>query len=174
MNRFTGGCHCGNIDVVFETPNPAQTLEVRACACSFCRKHGARTATDPAGRLRLTVADGRHLDRYLFGQRSAEFLICNKCGVFVAAIQEEPEGLWGVLNINTRRCERLHAAGRGGRFLRRDGGSAPRPAQGPMDPGGTGDRDAVAGDRRQDRRQRPRLMAISRRWRQPPYSPASA
>jgi hypothetical protein len=101
MNRFTGGCHCGNIDVVFETPSAAQTLEVRACACSFCRKHGTRAATDPAGRLRLTVGDGRHLDRYLFGQRSAEFLICNKCGVFVAAIQEEPEGLWGVLNINT-------------------------------------------------------------------------
>jgi len=101
MNRFTGGCHCGNIDVVFETPSAARTLEVRACACTFCRKHGARAATDPAGRLRITVADGRHLERYLFGQRSAEFLVCNKCGVYVAAIQHEPEGLWATLNINT-------------------------------------------------------------------------
>ena len=101
MNRFTGGCHCGNIDVVFETASEASALEVRACNCSFCRKHGARTATDPAGRLRLTVADGRHLERYLFGKRTAEFLVCNKCGIYVAAIQDEPEGLWGTLNINT-------------------------------------------------------------------------
>jgi hypothetical protein len=101
MNRFTGGCHCGNIDVVFETAGEAAALEVRACSCSFCRKHGARAATDPAGRLRLTVADGRHLERYLFGQRTAEFLVCNKCGVYVAAIQDEPEGLRGTLNINT-------------------------------------------------------------------------
>src|SRR5262245_27621442 len=101
MNRFTGGCHCGNIDIVFETASDAQTLEMRACGCSFCRKHGARTASDPAGRLRLTVADARPLERYIFGQRSAEFLVCNKCGVFVAALQDEPEGLWGVLNNNT-------------------------------------------------------------------------
>lgn len=30
-----GQCHCGRIEVSFETAIPADKLEVRACQCSF-------------------------------------------------------------------------------------------------------------------------------------------
>ena len=101
MWTLTGTCHCGAIRGTLHSGKPPAELQVRACQCSFCRKHGARAVTDPAGRLRITVADGRHLERYLFGQRTAEFLTCNRCGVYVAAIQDETDALLAVLNINT-------------------------------------------------------------------------
>ena len=32
-----------------------EALQVRACQCSFCRRHGAKTVSDPNGRLTLTA-----------------------------------------------------------------------------------------------------------------------
>jgi len=35
-----GSCHCGNIAFALDwQPEPAQ-ITARACACSFCTKHG--------------------------------------------------------------------------------------------------------------------------------------
>ena len=51
--RFAGSCHCGNLELVFETPRAPEDLVVRSCSCSFCRRHGARCVSDPAGAVRL-------------------------------------------------------------------------------------------------------------------------
>ena len=44
-----GGCHCGNIRVAYLTAKPVSEWPIRACQCSFCRKHGVRATGDPEG-----------------------------------------------------------------------------------------------------------------------------
>lgn len=103
QDLFEGGCHCGNLTVAFETAAPPGRLAVRACACSFCRRHGARTATDPGGRVRIGVADPALLERYRFGLGTADFLVCRRCGVYLGAVHAEWDRSWATININTFR-----------------------------------------------------------------------
>jgi hypothetical protein len=95
-----GGCHCGNIRVAFETSIPPGTLQLRACQCSFCRRHGGITTSDPAGRLVIEVRDREQLQRYRFALGITDFLICRTCGVYVAAIMESGGRSLGVVNVN--------------------------------------------------------------------------
>jgi hypothetical protein len=74
---------------------------VRACQCSFCRGHGARTISDPNGSVTFRVADPAKLTRYRFGTRSSDFLVCGNCGVYVAALITSSKGQFATLNINT-------------------------------------------------------------------------
>lgn len=39
--------------------------------------------------------------RYRFGSRSADFLLCGGCGVYVGAVMEEPDGAWAIVNART-------------------------------------------------------------------------
>jgi hypothetical protein len=75
-------------------------MQVRADQCSFCTRHGARSISDPKGQLTLFVEDESLLSRYRFGLRTADFLICARCGVYVAAIFSEEDRSWAVLNCN--------------------------------------------------------------------------
>jgi hypothetical protein len=83
-----GGCHCGALLVTFQSAHAAGELPLRACDCSFCRRHGARTTSDPAGQVRLVV-DRQALVRYRFGLRSADFFVCGRCGVYVACVLDD-------------------------------------------------------------------------------------
>jgi hypothetical protein len=95
-----GGCHCGGIRLEFASDvDPAHTV-VRACQCSFCRMHGSCAVADPAGRLVVRVADGSALGRYVFGLGTADFLVCPRCGVYVAAIAQGPDGATGIVTLN--------------------------------------------------------------------------
>jgi hypothetical protein len=98
---FSGGCHCGAIRVRFEISTAPAELPLRRCACSFCRKHGATTATDPTGRLDLQIVRLEDAVRYRFGARSADFLVCGRCGVYVAAVMSSEAGAVATLNVNT-------------------------------------------------------------------------
>lgn len=100
LRQFLGGCHCGNLSVVFETVRKRKDLRPRACQCSFCRAHGARTITDPAGTLRIAIADEARCSVYRFGLQTADYLICAGCGVYVAAVMHEPDGIWATINVN--------------------------------------------------------------------------
>lgn len=84
--RHRGGCHCGNIRLTFETAMPPAETELRACQCAFCRKHASRAAADPEGHLTIEVTDPALLQRYSFGLRTAAYLLCRNCGVYVAAV----------------------------------------------------------------------------------------
>ena len=96
-----GGCHCGNITVVFESEVSPEQIGVRADQCSFCRKHGARTITDRKGRVKITVRAADDLIRYRFGLKTADYLVCRRCGVYVAAVLAEPDASYATVNINT-------------------------------------------------------------------------
>ena len=95
-----GGCHCGSIKVSFETSIDPHALRLRACQCSFCRRHGAVTTSDPASGLVVSVAEPESLQRYRFALGITDFLICRSCGVYVAAIMETDGGSLGVVNVN--------------------------------------------------------------------------
>ena len=97
MIVLTGQCHCGGVRARFETERDPGAIAVRACQCGFCRRHGAATASDPKGRLRLDAA--RPLRRYRFGAASIDMLLCGECGVYVAATLETEQGLLATFNV---------------------------------------------------------------------------
>jgi hypothetical protein len=98
--KLEGTCHCGNIAIVLETEQDPRELPLRACDCSFCRRHGARTTSDPAWRARVGIQDPSMLSRYVFGLRTAEMVVCARCGVYCAAMMREGDRAWAVLNVN--------------------------------------------------------------------------
>ncbi len=98
---LTGRCHCGNLEVSFETGRRPADLTLRACACSFCRRHGARCVSDPEGAVRITVRDQARLTRYRFGLETADFLVCGACGVYLGAVITAGDSAYATLNINT-------------------------------------------------------------------------
>jgi hypothetical protein len=100
-NRFEGSCHCGAIGFTLRTAQPPELWAVRACQCSFCRSHGARTFADPGGSVSFAVAASSRLNRYRFGLKTADFLVCGACGVYVASVLTSPRGQFATLNINT-------------------------------------------------------------------------
>jgi hypothetical protein len=99
MPEFLGGCHCGNIELRVTLTKPPEEIDVRADQCSFCRKHDALSISDPQGLARIVVKDERRLSRYRFGLRTADFFVCARCGVYVAAVCDTPAGLKTVVNI---------------------------------------------------------------------------
>ncbi len=102
-HRFEGGCHCGNLGFVFEASAPLEVLGLRACQCSFCRAHGARTTSDPNGTIRVSVRDESKLSRYRFGLKTADFLVCSACGVYIGAVMQDGDHRWMTVNANTFR-----------------------------------------------------------------------
>lgn len=96
MALLAGRCHCGNIEITLETRIDARELPLRACQCTFCRRHGSRTTSDPAGRARIKVRDAAELSRYRWGLATADFLVCRRCGVYAGAVMQS----WTVLNVN--------------------------------------------------------------------------
>jgi hypothetical protein len=97
---LSGRCHCGNIELTFESSVPVDQLPVRACACSFCRAHGARSTADPKGRVEITVRDPARLTRYRFALKTADFLICKRCGVYAAAVLNSGSSPFAIVNVN--------------------------------------------------------------------------
>jgi hypothetical protein len=101
MEKLTGGCHCGNLTVTLETQHGPEELPVWVCDCSFCRLHGARTTSDPEGRVSIRVREPAQLSRYRFGLATADFLICRRCGVYLAAVipADHKDGARANLNV---------------------------------------------------------------------------
>jgi hypothetical protein len=98
--KLEGTCHCGNIAIVLETEQDPGDLPLRACECSFCRKHAARTTADPKGHARGGIQDASLVSRYVFGLRTAQMVVCARCGVYCAAVMREAGQGWAVLNAN--------------------------------------------------------------------------
>ena len=95
-----GRCHCGAVRYTFHASQPPAQWIVRACQCSFCRAHGARTTSDPNGLVTFEIADASKLERYRFGTKTTDFLICKGCGVYLAAALTSTRGQFATLNVN--------------------------------------------------------------------------
>lgn len=98
--RHEARCHCGAVALAFTTRRAPAELPLRECQCGFCRKHGARTTADPEGFAEIRIADASALARYRFGLATADYLVCARCGVYLAAVMEEGDRAWAVLNVN--------------------------------------------------------------------------
>ena len=95
-----GGCHCGNIHVLLRLSRRPEDNPVRTCTCSFCRSHSPRMISDPAGMLEVSADDWSLVELYRFGTRTSDFLICRRCGVFIAAVSGLDSAPFAVLNVN--------------------------------------------------------------------------
>jgi hypothetical protein len=98
-HTFSGRCHCGNIAATFETPTDPASLPLRECGCSFCRKHGARTTSDPEGTIAFQVHVPTLLSRYQFALRVGEMWVCARCGAYVASVMRDGAEAFATLNI---------------------------------------------------------------------------
>ncbi len=96
----SGGCHCGNIGVRLRLSRAPEAMPLRSCSCSFCRSHGTRTVSDRDGSVEITASDRSLVERYRFGSRTADYLLCRRCGVYVGAVCETGSGLRAVVNVN--------------------------------------------------------------------------
>jgi hypothetical protein len=95
---YPGACHCGNVEVRLESNKTARELGLRTDTCSFCNKHRALYTSDPEGALHIVARRADLVTRYRFGTKTADFLFCKTCGVFVAAYM--PEAALAVVNVN--------------------------------------------------------------------------
>lgn len=101
QREFRGGCHCGNITYVFGARAPLEELGLRRDMCSFCTAHGARNTSDPNGAMRIQVRDAAKLNRYRFGLKTADFLVCRDCGAYIGALLEDGGKSWFTVNVNS-------------------------------------------------------------------------
>lgn len=97
---YEGSCHCGALEFTFETAVVPRQWELRACQCSFCRGHGAISASDPKGLVQFRYVHPEHLRRYRFGLRTADFLVCKECGTYVGAVMITGAGNVAIVNVN--------------------------------------------------------------------------
>lgn len=97
---YEGRCHCGSIGYFYRTERLPRDWSIRACQCSFCRGHGARTTSDPDGSVEYLIDRPDHLQRYRFGLGITEFLICRACGIYIGAVSEISSLLLTVVNTN--------------------------------------------------------------------------
>lgn len=97
MTAHAGQCHCGAVVFSFESAKPIAELGARACQCSFCRAHGASWTSDPDGHCAISWTSDPI--RYRFGTKTADFLICSRCGVVLAATSENEGTRRGVIRV---------------------------------------------------------------------------
>ena len=95
-----GRCHCGNISFKFDLRSDPTEIPVRACSCTFCRKHGGLWTSNPGASLEVDVDDPAHVSRYRFGTATADFHICNRCGVVPVVTSRIDARLYAVVSVN--------------------------------------------------------------------------
>lgn len=98
---YAGSCHCGSIGYDYSTTIPPDEWSIRACQCAFCRAHDALSTSDPQGRIALFASDPSLLQRYRFALRTADFLLCGNCGVYIGAVIEAGSGRFGIINTHS-------------------------------------------------------------------------
>jgi len=102
-----GGCHCGAIGFQYATAIRPDSWPMRACQCRFCRMHDALSTSDPRGTLVFSASNPDALQRYRFALKTADFLVCRRCGIYVGAVIDSASGRFGI--INTRALDTMPA-----------------------------------------------------------------
>lgn len=99
MTVYAGSCHCGAITIELTSAKQPSEMRIGRCACSFCRRHGARTMGDPGGGVVFRAAPDA-LHRYRFGLGITDYLLCRTCGTYAGAVMEDEGRAIGIVNVN--------------------------------------------------------------------------
>ena len=100
MTTYPGSCHCGAIQIRFESSKTPQEMRPGRCSCTFCRRHGARTMGDgPTSSVEFRAAPDT-ISRYRFGLGITDYLLCAKCGIYVGAVMPDDGRQIGIVNVN--------------------------------------------------------------------------
>ena len=99
--RIHASCHCGNVRVTLDWPDPGPAIPVRACGCGLCTKHRAAWTSHPGGRFQLRIGDDSRVARYRFGTKTADFHVCLTCGVIPIVTCSLEGARYAVVNVNT-------------------------------------------------------------------------
>ena len=99
MTVYPGSCHCGSVKIELTSAKQPAEMRIGRCACSFCRRHGARTMGDPGGSVEFRAAPNA-VSRYRFGLGITDYLLCCTCGTYVGAIMEDDGQSIGIVNVN--------------------------------------------------------------------------
>lgn len=97
---INGKCHCANIAFDFHLEGEPQEIPARACACSFCVKHGGVWTAAVPSKLVVTIQDAALVSQYTFGTRTAIFHLCSRCGVVPFATSEINGRVYAVVSVN--------------------------------------------------------------------------
>jgi hypothetical protein len=97
--EYEGRCHCSAIGYKFRTQVAPADWTIRACDCSFCRAHDVLSASGPTAQIEFFAREPDRMRRYRFGLRTADFLLCANCGVYVGAVMARDTGTFGIINI---------------------------------------------------------------------------
>ena len=101
MRTIRGKCHCGNIEYRLLWPDSEKALAVRACGCTFCRKHGGVYTSHPDAQLSARIDNAALLNKYAFGTQTAEFFVCTRCGTVPFVTSTIDGAQFAVVNVNT-------------------------------------------------------------------------
>ncbi|MEK7469248.1 MAG: aldehyde-activating protein [Planctomycetota bacterium] len=101
LHVHSGRCFCGAVRVRFESPTPPHATPLRSCTCTFCLKHGARNASDPAGRVRFEIRRPDRLSRFDFRPATGGRLLCAFCGAYVATARRFGGRWLATVNVNS-------------------------------------------------------------------------
>ena len=74
-------------------------LPKRECGCSFCRRHGRISTSDPDGEIHVSFADAEQVTRYRFGHRTADFFVCRNCGSVPVVTSEVAGTTVGLVDV---------------------------------------------------------------------------
>jgi hypothetical protein len=99
MTVYPGSCHCGAVKIELTSAKQPAEMRIGRCACSFCRRHGARTMGDPGGSVAFHAAPCA-VSRYRFGLGITDYLLCARCGTYVGAMMEDEGRSIGIVNVN--------------------------------------------------------------------------
>jgi len=62
--------------------------------------HDALSTSDPQGNLQFECEEPGALQRYRFALKTADFLLCRNCGVYIGAIIETRSSCYGIINTH--------------------------------------------------------------------------
>src|SRR4051812_4739465 len=95
-----GSCHCGNLSFSLGwEPDPAW-IPARTCGCGFCSKHGGVWTSHAAGDLKVAIRQPELVTGYEFGTKTAQFHLCQQCGVVPVVTSRIDGQLYAVVNVN--------------------------------------------------------------------------
>lgn len=94
-----GSCHCRNITFTLTWEPTPKEIPARACTCSFCTKHGGVWTANPTGSLRVFIERPELVSAYAFGTRTAQFHICQRCGIVPVVTSTIDNHVYAVVSV---------------------------------------------------------------------------